>query len=995
LDLILEGVYMQVCKFKEAGETYGNFSVTRLKQIPEIQSTLIELEHLPTGGQILQIANDDEENLFNLSFRTHPERSNGVAHILEHTVLCGSEKFPVRDPFFSMSRRSLNTFMNALTGPDFTCYPASSQVPKDFYNLLEVYLDAVFHPTLSKLSFLQEGHRLEFLKPDDPNTPLVFKGIVFNEMKGALATPDARLSEAIMQGLFPNLTYGVNSGGDPMEILSLTYEELKAFHAKFYHPSRCLFYFYGNLPIERHLDFLEKHAFENVSRVPPLPLLPKQPRFTKKNEKSLVYPIYEEEETANKTLIGMAWLTCSILEQEELLALIVLDVVLTGTDAAPLKMALLKSQLCKQADSIIEGEMSEIPYIIVCKGCSEQGGEPLETLVRSTLAQLAKEGIPEHLIAAAIHQIEMARTEITGNSTPYGLALFWRSALLKQHGGHPEDGLKVHTLFNQLQKRVKDSRYFPNLIDKYFLNNPHFVRIEMHPSTTLAAQESLVEQEKLTTLMHSFKKDQDIQNILNQGKELAAYQESTKENNIRALPKVTLADVERVGKEFDLNHEQFGKFELYTHTCFTNGLTYADVIFDLPFFEEKDLPLLRLFTLLLPQVGCGKRSYEQHLEYLLEHTGGVGVSLDLCLQAESSDAMRPSLTIRGKALNRKLEYLFPIFRDMITSADFTDADRLKELLMQHLHGLENSIQHSSLRYAVNLAARGFSIPSKINNAWYGLDYFWSLQEIVKEFDRHAKPLIEDLQRIQTYTLGLEGAHLILSCDQETLFRLKNEGFYGLDAISSKKFASWKGEYQAAEKLSQARIITSPVAFTAMLFPSVPYSHKYAAGLSIASEIMENKTLHKKIREQGGAYGCGAVNGVLSGQFYFYSYRDPHLKTTLKAFHDAVHALVAKKFDEKDLEEAKLGLFQDLDAPTPPSSRAITSYTRLRGDRTPERRQHFREALLNCQKNEIQQVAQEVLLPGLENSVIVCFAGKELLEKENSLLKEKALPLFLI
>lgn len=985
---------MQTGKLQEVGQRYGNFTVTRLKEIPEIQSTLIELEHVPTGAQIMQIANDDEENLFNLSFRTHPDTSNGVAHILEHTVLCGSQKFPVRDPFFSMSRRSLNTFMNALTGPDFTCYPASSQVTKDFYNLLEVYLDAVFNPTLSRLSFLQEGHRLEFLKPDDPNTPLTFKGIVFNEMKGALATPDARLSEALMHALFPDLTYGVNSGGEPMQILSLSYEELKAFHAKFYHPSRCLFYFYGNLPIEKHLDFLEKQTLKNVSKLPPLPYLPKQPRFTKKVIKDLFYPIYEEEETANKTLIAMAWLTCSILDQEELLAMTVLDVVLTGTDAAPLKMALLKSKLCKQADSMIETEMSEIPFIIVCKGCSATCADALENLVRNTLAQLTEEGIPDHLIEAAIHQIEMARTEITGNSSPYGLSLFWRSALLKQHGGNPEDGLKVHTLFNHLQNKVKDKTYFPTLIKKHFLNNPHFVRVAMHPSPTLAAKESLDEKEKLADLMSSFN-DKDIQDILHQTQELTAYQESTKEDNVNILPKVSLKDVEKVGREFDLTHEKFGKFELYSHSCFTNGLTYADLIFDLPFIEEKDLPFLRLFTLFLPQLGCGKRSYSEHLEYLLEHTGGVGVSLDLGLQAESVSFMRPCLTLRGKALNRKLDKLFPIFRDMILSADFTDTARLKELLMQHLHGMENSIHHNSLRYAINLAARGFSSASKIVNAWYGLDYYWWLQEIVKEFDRTTAPLIENLQRIQNDTLGLEKADLVLSCDAESVSLLKTEAFFGLNEIPAKPFPKWKESYPAAEKLSQARIITSPVAFTAMLFPSVPYIHKYAAALSIASEIMENKTLHKKIREQGGAYGCGAVNGVLSEQFYFYSYRDPHLKATLKAFHDAVHALVAKKFNEKDIEEAKLGLFQDLDAPTPPSSRAITSYSRLRGKRTPECRQQFREALLNCQKEEIQQAAQEILLPGLEHSVIVCFASKEFLEKENALLKDKALPIYLI
>ncbi|MFC2049472.1 insulinase family protein, partial [Chlamydiota bacterium] len=861
-------------------------------------------------------------------------------------------------------------------------------------NLLEVYLDAVFHPTLSKLSFLQEGHRLEFLKPDDPTSPLVFKGVVFNEMKGAMASPDARLSEAIMQALYPNLTYGVNSGGEPHEIINLTYEELKEFHAKFYHPSRCLFYFYGNLPIEKHLDFLQKHAFDGVEKQPPLPFLPAQPRFTSKVVVKCPYPIHEEEHIGDKSLVGMAWLTCSILDQEELLALTVLDVVLSGTDAAPLKMALLKSGLCKQADSSIETEMSEIPFSVVCKGCTESSAEAIENLVRSTLTHLTHEGIPSHLIDAAIHQIEMARLEITGHSSPYGLSLFWRSALLKQHGGNPEDGLKIHTLFQQLHQKVKDPHYFPRLIEKHFLNNPHFVRVTLYPDTTLANKELADEHEKLASIIRTFK-DSDIQQILSQAKELEAHQENNSEEKLEMLPTVTLADVQKAGKEFPLIHEHFDKFELYSHLCFTNGLTYVDLVFDLPFFPEKDLPLLRLFTVLLPQVGCGGRKYDQQLEYLLEHTGGVGVSLDLGIQAGSVEAMRPSLSLRGKALNRKLDKLFPIFRDMIISADFTDTGRLKELLMQHLHGLENSIHNSSLRYAISLAAKGFSIASKISNTWYGLDYYWWLKETVKELERDSLPLVENLQRIQNYCLGAQGAHLVLSCDQESLDRLKAASFYGLNEIPTKPLPVWKSDYSEAEKLSQARIISAPVAFTAMLFPSVLYTHPYAAALSIASEIMENRTLHKKIREQGGAYGCGASTSLMTAQFYFYSYRDPHLKTTLKAFQDAIQGLASKKIFEKDIIEAKLGLFQDLDAPTPPASRASTAYFRLRGGRTPELRQRFRESLFRCKKEEIQKAAQEILLPGLDQSVVVSFASKELLEKENALLKEKALPVFSI
>lgn len=975
----------------ERVERYGHFIITKRKPIPEIQSTLIEAIHEPTGAHIMQIANDDDENLFNLSFRTYPKKSDGIAHILEHTVLCGSQKYPIRDPFFSMTRRSLNTFMNALTGADFTCYPASSQVPQDFYNLMEVYLDAVFKPKLSKMSFLQEGHRLEFLSPEDPNTPLTFKGIVFNEMKGAMAPGEARLMEALMKGLYPDITYGVNSGGDPKEIPDLTYEDLKAFHAKYYHPSRCLFYFYGNLPLEKHLDFLEKHAFQGVSRLPDLPQLPPQPRFKAPKKEVLHYPFSAEQEEEAKTLVGMGWLTCSILDQETALALDVLDVALTGTDASPLKKALLQSNLCKQADTAIESDMSELPFLVICKGCKEQSGEHLEKVVRSTLEKLVNEGVSQHLIDAAIHQIEMSRSEITGNSSPYGLSLFWRSALLKQHGGYPEDGLKIHTLFQGLRQAAQDPGYFPSLIHRYFLENPHFVSVEMRPDYELVTKELKQEEKKLQQIAHQLK-DPDIRSLLEQAKEFSAYQESAKDESLDVLPKVTLRDVKKEGKEFHLHKEAVGPLKIAHHDCFTNEIVYADLTFDLPHIEQENLSLLRLFTLLLPQLGCGGRDAYAHLDYLLEHTGGIGVSLDLCLQADNPLSMRPSLNLRGKALHRKLSKLFPIFFDLVTSVDFTDQGRILELLKQHLNSVETSIQNNSLRYAVNLAARGWSVASTIMSRWYGLDYYYFLRDLVQQFEKEPAALINKLQQMQGQVLGLKAPTLILSCDEKSYAELKKESFYGLTNLPAKEFQPWKPDYPVEHTRTQARITASPVAFTASLFPSVPYTHPLAAAISVASEIMENETLHACIREQGGAYGSGAVHAPLSGHFYLYAYRDPHLKATLEAFRESIEQVSQGNFNDEEIEEAQLGLFQELDSPIPPASRAMTAYSRERGGRSPERRQHFRESLLHCTKEQIQKAATDILMPGFEKSVTVAFANQEFLERENQLLGTEALPI---
>lgn len=922
----------------------------------------------------MHLANEDDENFFCLSFQTIPETSNGVAHILEHTVLCGSEKFPIRDPFFSMNRRSLNTFMNAFTGADFTCYPAATQVPQDFYNLLEVYLDAVFHPRLERLSFLQEGHRLEF----DEKKKIGIKGIVYNEMKGALSSAESRLGEALMESLFPELTYGVNSGGDPKQIPNLTHEELKAFHSKFYHPSRALFFFYGNLPLEKHLEFIEKHALSNVLPVEPLPRLGKQTRFKEKKRRTLSYPISKDEEIKDKNFLAFGFLTTSILDQEEILALQVIDLVLMGTDAAPLKLALLKSQLCKQAESSLEDELSEVPFFIICKGCQDGSADALEKVLFDSLEKIASAPLSEKLVEGAIHQLEIARKEI---SVPYGLVLFFRSALLTQHGGNPEDGLKIHTLFKELRQKVKDPEYLTKLIRKHFLANPHYVRLEMVPDPDLQDKEQK-EEEDLVASLQSKLNASDLKRIEKEATALEKLQE--KEESLDVLPKISLKDVSLQGKEFPLKKEALqGGITLYSHTCFTNEILYADLVFDLPEISKEDLPYLKLFSLFLPQVGCGGRDYRANLDYLFEHTGGLSVDLDFGTLAIDPHLAKPALVIRGKALYRKADKLFPQILDLIVSPDFSDKERMKELLGQHHQEMEHSVQASPLRYAMQMAVSGMSLPLQARNLLHGLDYYKRLCSIIQE---DISTTIAKLEELKKRCLLLRGADLILGCDDQMLDSLKKEKFFGLTNLALQDFQPWKGIGSVTNVVSQGRKTATSVAFTSLAFPTFPYTDPRSPSLSIASKIMENKVLHKRIREQGGAYGSGSANVPMSGYFYFYSYRDPHLESTRKAFQEAAVSIAKGQFDEDDLDEAKLGILQDLDSPLSPGHRAFAAYERLRYGRTPERRQEYRVKLLASSKKENQQVAKDVILPGLEKGVLVSFGPEEIL-------KEMDLPIY--
>lgn len=971
-------------------QKYHNFTVTKAIAIPELQCFLTELVHEPTGAQIMHIGNDDPENMFCLSFQTLPESSNGVAHILEHTVLCGSKKFPVKDPFFAMSRRSLNTYMNALTGSDFTCYPAATQVTQDFYNLLEVYLDAVFKPNLNELSFLQEGHRLEFSTPDNPKSQLEYKGVVFNEMKGAMASSSARLTEALNEALYPNLTYGFNSGGEPKVIPKLTYNELKEFHQKFYHPSRCLFFFYGNMPLTDHLDFIAEYALHDVEKVPPLPPLPPQPRFKEPRRSILNYPIAEEEETEDKTLIGFGWLTCHVLEQHELLALYIIAIILMDTDASPLKMALLRSGLCKTASAYLEPDISEVPLVITLKGCNADRADDIENIIRRTLQEIVKEEIPLEMVENAMHQLEFHRSEIVGDHSPFGLSLFMRSALLKQHGAKPEEGLMIHSLFEGLRRHfIKDPFYLNKLIQKHLIDNTHFVRITLVPDKELAAKELKEEKEALEKI-HEKLTEKQIQKIIHKAAELAEFQKKQEEQNQDILPKISLKDVPTYARDYELIKEKAGSLHVFHHSCFTNEIVYADLVYDLPDIAEEDLPYVRLFTNLIPQMGCGGRNYAQNLDYIQANTGGISASLMLNIQSKDFQQFYPSLHIRGKALHRKAPKLFPLLQDLASSIDFTDIMRLKEVIMKHYTALESTLNQSALKYAINLSASGLTVASKIANEWYGLNYFWKIQEIAKNFDAYANQLVNKFQFLQKKLLCLENPHLVLSCDSNMYDTLKGHEFYGLQHIETNPSIPWKGKYSSSNVKSQGRVIASPIAFIGKVFGTISYIHPHSPALNIAAFLFDNLTLHIRLREQGGAYGGGAVSNSLSGNFYFYSYRDPNIHESLEAFNEAVNELVEGNFDDSDLEEAKLEMIQGLDAPISPGSRGDLAYGWLREGKTFKIRQAYRDKLLSLTREEIVAAVKEELVPKMNTGSVVVFAGRELLEKENEKLISKGM-----
>lgn len=965
----------------EVESNYRSFVLTKKEPIAELQCVLYELTHTPTKARILHLANDDPENLFCISFQTHPTKSDGVAHILEHIVLCGSKHYPVKDPFFAMTRRSLHTFMNALTGADFTCYPASSEIPKDFYNLLGVYMDAVFHPLLTPFSFYQEGHRLELEHPEDPHSPLCYKGIVFNEMKGALSSPATRLAEAIGESLFPDLTYGFNSGGDPKVIPELTYEQLKAFHETYYQPSRALFFFYGNLPLKGHLDFLIEHGLDQAKELPPIPRIPLQPRLTTPVHRTLAFPDMEEEGGNAKCYISFAWLTCSICEQQELLALQLLDTMLLETDASPLRRALLQTGLCKQVSSSLDIEMSEAPWVITLRGCRAEDAQNIEYALKHSLQAIVQEEFSMQAIESALHQMEFARSEITGDSAPFGLSLFWRCGLLVQHGGAAENGLMIHSLLQDLHAKVlNDPTYLSQLLQKYLLDNHHQVRIVMQPDPSLAAKEEEEEKQRLAHVASNYTHKERVE--LNATTEaLKQFQSDQETQDLSVLPKLHLTEIPRQVRDYPLQHEKIGCFDIYRHSCFTNQIVYADLLFPLPHIPLEKLPRARLFTRLFAEIGCGGMDYCATLEYMQEHTGGVGAALEISMHVDGPDCYTPLLHVRGKALYRKGEELFRLLQMQLTSLDLSDKTRIHEILKKQHVALESSIASHAMRYAGCLASSSMGGASRLQNLWHGVEYLWHLRHLIEHWEREQEGLWEDLHRFKEQLLHNSQGHMVLACDEKYYQTIKQADFYSLTHLVGRPLDAWRHNIPAIHVPSQGRLIASPVAFTSQIFASPSYLHPDTPLLYLAAHLMENKVLHPRIREQGGAYGSGASNAPMQGQFSFHAYRDPHIVATCLSFNDALTSIAHGHFDGDDLEEAQLERIQD-DSPVSPGSRAFLAYRWLMSGKSVTLRERERKAVLTATRQDVSRAVTEHLIPASHHGPIVSFAGRALLEKEN-------------
>jgi hypothetical protein len=955
------------------------FETVSVTELPEYRAEGRRFRHTVTGCEVYHISCDDEENLFAFSFKTPPRDSSGVAHILEHTVLCGSQRFPLKDPFLQLLKGSMNTFLNALTFPDKTVYPASSTVPKDLFNMMTVYGDAVFFPLLRKEMFQQEGHRLQFTEKGE----LERTGIVYNEMKGNYSTHDDVAGDWALRSVLPETPYGHDSGGDPEIIPSLSYEEFLAFHQTYYHPANARIFLYGNIDTERYLSFLEEQFLSSFG---PLELsvdIPSQPRWTEPTELTRTFPADPEEPTEGKSSVTLNWLLEPTTDQESVLAFDVLTEILLGHSGSPLERAIVESDLGEDlsAPTGLETELKELVFSTGMRGTDPDKKEAIEELICDVLRRLRDEGIPQEMAEAALRNVEFRNREIRGG--PFGLRLMRRALRGWLHGQAPEETLRFESPFEALRRRIESGEpLFEELIDRYLLSNPHRSVVVVRPDPELTSRQKEREQTEFADLLRNLD-DEGRAAIERDQAALARLQEEPDPPEaLKALPFLTLEDapreVETIPREVD---ELTDGVPLLRHSFFTNGISYIDLAFPVDHLDAEELRWMPLFATALTECGLPDMSYDRVSHELSMHTGGVGTHLEssphaLPPQPEDKDeGSAPGGTrneqlelanrrrssyflIRTKSLARSLEAAMHLVSRLLREADFSQEQRIADLIREMRNDFRSGVLPSGHSLVALRSAAKLSPFAARDEQWRGVTQLLHLAEI--EESRDAAAIGGKLESIRQKVITRAGLVTSITAGEEALPDTER-------ALRGLVKALPPGDTEADRRWPQLEppsadeglCVPATVNYVgAALRASMLEEPTYPAE-SVLAHLLKTGPLWERIRMEGGAYGAVAGLRAMEGLFSFASYRDPQLNRTIDAYRASLESFSTTEIDQHDLELAILGLVGSEIRPYVPAEKSVISLRRYLYDISDELRQAKRDRLLATTPAQVRAAAERI------------------------------------
>lgn len=947
-------------------------------RVEDVQSDGFILRHKKSGARIAILSNNDDNKVFYIGFRTPPEDETGVPHIIEHTTLCGSKKFPVKDPFIELAKGSLNTFLNAMTYPDKTVYPVASCNDQDFKNLMDVYLDAVFNPNITKYEeiFKQEGWHYELTGKDDE---LKINGVVYNEMKGAYSSPDEVLSSQIYRSLFPDNTYSKDSGGNPEYIPKLTYEAYLDFYHKYYHPSNSYIYLYGDMDVVERLEWLDKEYLSLYDYKKVNSEINKQPAFDKIKNVEAQYSITMDDSQENKTYLSYNRVVGDTLDEMLYQAFDVLDYALVSSPGAPVKQALIDAGIGDDVYGSYDAGILQPVFSFVAKNANASQADEFESIIENTLKEVVKTGINKEALLAGINSSEFKFREADFGQFPKGL-LFGLNCLDSWLFDDMKPFIHLECLgtFAKLRKAV-DTDYFEKLIQEYLLDNTHGSSVTVKPKRGLGNEREEALAKELSDYKASLS-DEEIKKLIEDTEHLKKYQEEpSSDEDLRKLPMLTRADMKKNAMPFSNIEDELLDVKVVRHDIESNGIDYISFLFDAGDFAQSELGYLGFFTNALGLVSTEKYSYTDLANATNIYTGGISTGTASHPDIKDRNNFVFKLEVKLKVLEKNLDKALELMEQMLLSSDFTDTKRLGELVAQIKARLQANLSSSGHLVAAMRSMSSFSRYALYQDELKGIAFYRSICHIEKELSESPKSVSDKLAAIAKKLFARNRMLISFTGNNEAYGNAKPSlekviaGFDKMSAIGNQAEVHFNTAKEAFIDASQIQYVAKTGDF-------ICEGYEYTGALRLLRIILSYDYLWINVRVKGGAYGC--MNTFLrSGESYFVSYRDPNLSDTLDVYDRIPEYIKSFSPDERDMTKYIIGTFSALDTPMNPEAKGSRSLSAYLEGITYEQIQKERNEILNAQPEDIRRLAD--LVEAVLKKDSICVIGNENMIKESA------------
>ena len=930
------------------------FRRIRSEEVKETEGAAHTFVHEKTGARLFFLETADDNKVFSISFRTPPVDDTGVAHIVEHSVLCGSRKYPLKEPFVELVKGSLNTFLNAMTFPDKTMYPVASRNARDFQNLMDVYLDAVFYPAMrtNPQVLMQEGWHYEL---DDADAPLRYSGVVYNEMKGALSAPDDLLGSRIMAALYPDTTYGYESGGDPEAIPNLTQEMFLDFHARYYHPSNSYIYLYGDLDIEEKLAYLDSAYLSHFDRIPVPSRIDRQQPFAGLIKKEHFYPIGAEEPLEENSFLSLNWVIGDTSDMKRIMALQILDHALLRMQGAPLRQALIDAGLGRDVDSNFESDILQPFFSIVVSKSETARADEFVQIVKNTLTQLADGGLDHTLVQASLNTLEFRLRESDFGSSPKGLIYGIRMMKTWLYDGAPEDYLRYEDVLAALKEGLKDG-YFEQLIRTSFLENPHEALVTLAPSRTLG-QEREAGQAKILAEKKAAMSAAEIAEIMHSCAQLKVAQEEP--------------DIRKDAEQLPLEIRDLAGIKLLYSGIETNGIVYLNFYFPMAAVAQKDLPYAYLLAEILGSVDTAQHSYAELAKLRSLYTGGIGADIVAYTRAGEPDSLLPRFKLRAKVLRENLPRLFALLSEMITESDFSRAKRIRELVNEEKTGMELSLQRAANQVVASRIA-AYLTPSGRYAEVGGLPFHDFLASFQDDFAACHARMQAAFSRILPQIFNRNGLIVSVTAPAAGYDEIAAGLADFQKKLSAESFPAAPYTWEIAAR-NEGLTTQSRVQYVAKGANFIKLGHSYTGVLRVLETLLRYDYFWTRIRVQGGAYGA-MTQFNRNGFMVFASYRDPNLAETLQVLDETADYVRAFDVSDREMDKFIIGTMSSVDTPMTPQMKGdIAATFHLRGI-TWEDRQRARDEILGAQQEDVRALAP--LVEDAMRADVRCVLGSE-------------------